>query len=541
MDNRHIIALEIGTSTLKLGLAGISESGTVILESVETRPLHGGVRYGRIQNIDEVSDALADAVSAMSRRPGFAPARITGAYVGIGGRSLGTVSSRVSLALPEDGPISRQVIERLENEAAGAVPEGRQMLRIIPLRYTVDDLPTQNPVGTIGSRIAAEYTLVHCDPRNMRNIETVVCQRLGLDICGWAVRPLAIADLCLLPEETKPGCMLADIGAETTTVTIFKDCKLRYIATIPLGSRHITGDLSQGLGITEEEAESLKRRLGSAVSDSSSMTVEQINIDKFIQARASEIAANIVAYIDFAGFKNTDLAGGIVITGRGSKLKNFAALLENSSRMRVRKATPRVPFEIADTSIVESDMTDLLALSAYAVRYARSPEAVPCIDAPAPEPPTAPGPGEKPEPRRETDDRETPGHEDSAFTIDEGPARTYAGFGDDSDDFNSYERRGTASAGTARDDYDDPYLLSDDNEAEKLRQRDEEAKAEKRRQAERRRKKEEDRARAAEQKQRQKELKREKPNPWITRLQTLKGSLSNLVSGPDDTDDLDEL
>lgn len=522
MDNRHIIALEIGTSTLKLGFAGISESGTVILESVETRPLHGGVRYGRIQNIDEVSDALADAVSAMSRRPGFAPARITGAYVGIGGRSLGTVSSRVSLALPEDGPISRQVIERLENEAAGAVPEGRQMLRIIPLRYTVDDLPTQNPVGTIGSRIAAEYTLVHCDPRNMRNIETVVCQRLGLDICGWAVRPMAIADLCLLPEETKPGCMLADIGAETTTVTIFKDCKLRYIATIPLGSRHITGDLSQGLGITEEEAESLKRRLGSAVSDSSSMTVEQINIDKFIQARASEIAANIVAYIDFAGFKNTDLAGGIVITGRGSKLKNFAALLENSSRMRVRKATPRVPFEIADTSIVESDMTDLLALSAYAVRSARSPEAVPCID--APEPPAPPA-------------RE----EDSAFTIDEGPARTYSGFGDDTDDFNSYERRGTAAAGPAHDDYDDPYLLSDDNEAEKLRLRDEEAKAEKRRQAERRRKKEEDRARVAEQKQRQKELKREKPNPWITRLQTLKGSLSNLVSGPDGTDDLDDL
>lgn len=515
-------------------------AGPLVIEGVEAEELAGSVRHGRIQNVDEVSAALQRTVEAMEARPGFAPAHIVGLYIGVGGRSLATVNATVRITIPDETPIDRKLIERLEDEAAQQAPEGRTVLSVIPLRYTVDDLVTVNPIGVIGSRLSAEYTVVHCDPRNLRNIETVVNKRLGLDICGWIVRPLAIAELCVTPEESKPGCLLADIGAETTTVSIFKDCHLRYIATIPLGSRHITNDLSMGLGITESEAENIKRRLGNAVADSAATSVDQIRIDKYVQARAQEIAANIVAYIEFAGFKNTDLGGGIIITGRGSKLKNFGRLLESQSRMKVRKATPRIKLDITDTSVVESDMLDLIAVAAKGVELAASPDAAPSIDAPEPE---------KHEPESD--------HSEKVFVIDnphstehvtERDAETEKtdeyGFaiGDDNSDkgFNTYDPDEHSGHTTDESD-DDPYLLVDDETAEKLKARDEARKEKERRKALREQENRKEKERREALRRQKAEEKKKNPSPWTVTLNALKSKITDIISEPDPDNDSDDL
>ncbi len=50
-------------------------------------------------------------------------------------------------------------------------------------------------------------------------------------------RPIALAELVLLNEEKKLGCMLVDVGAETTTVAIYKGGVLMHLAVLPMGSR----------------------------------------------------------------------------------------------------------------------------------------------------------------------------------------------------------------------------------------------------------------------------------------------------------------
>lgn len=515
-------------------------AGPLVIEGVEAEELAGSVRHGRIQNVDEVSAALQRTVEAMEARPGFAPAHIVGLYIGVGGRSLATVNATVRITIPDETPIDRKLIERLEDEAAQQAPEGRTVLSVIPLRYTVDDLVTVNPIGVIGSRLSAEYTVVHCDPRNLRNIETVVNKRLGLDICGWIVRPLALAELCVTPEESKPGCLLADIGAETTTVSIFKDCHLRYIATIPLGSRHITNDLSMGLGITESEAENIKRRLGNAVADSAATSVDQIRIDKYVQARAQEIAANIVAYIEFAGFKNTDLGGGIIITGRGSKLKNFGRLLESQSRMKVRKATPRIKLDITDTSVVESDMLDLIAVAAKGVELAASPDAAPSIDAPGPEQPAA-------APKEKAFVIDNPGdvaHETGSEAEAETEKTDEYGFaiGDDPDHpgFNSYSPDGHPDY-TPDESDDDPYLLVDDETAEKLKARDAARKEKERQKALREQENRKEKERREALRRQKAEEKKKHPSPWTVTLNALKSKITDIISEPDPDNDSDDL
>ena len=52
-------------------------------------------------------------------------------------------------------------------------------------------------------------------------------------------------------------------GAETTTVSIYKNDVLIYLATIPVGSRNITKDIT-ALNILEERAEEIKKSVGNA-------------------------------------------------------------------------------------------------------------------------------------------------------------------------------------------------------------------------------------------------------------------------------------
>lgn len=384
MDDRqqYIVALEIGTTAVKLAAATAAPRQPLTIVSMASQPLASGVRYGRIQNVEDVTGATMLALQNLAADPAVAPNRITGVYVGIGGRSLGTIRASANLTLPEESEITPDIIERLKEDALAAVPQNREALEIIPLAYTVDGVDAQRPAGSVGTRVAGTFTIVVCDPVNSRNIDRVVVKKLNLDICGYIVRPLAVANLALTTDDTNPGCMLVDIGAETTTVSIFKNAALHYIATIPMGSRNITRDLADGLGIVESKAEEIKTRLGNAMPDTAAETDDPTIpvINSHVQARATEIAANIVAHIGFAGMGGADLRAGIIVTGRGAKLRGMCQLLKDMAQLPVRTAMIPQTLRIADPAVNPADSTDIIAIAATARRRAAEPDAIPCVE-----------------------------------------------------------------------------------------------------------------------------------------------------------------
>lgn len=385
-----IIALEIGSSAVKVGVAqfdpAAGASAPVTMLAVEEEPLPAGVRFGRIHNVEDVKSTLMLALHRLQANPALHGAEVTGVYTAIGGRTLGTVSTQKAISLPDEMLIDRQIVERLKNEALDNIPAGRDVLDVIALDYTVDGVRTQRPVGSYGRSLSGRFTVVVCDPLNARNIERVLTERLNLSICGYVVRPLAIAQAALTAEDLSAGVMLVDFGAETTTVSIYHRGNLVYIATIPLGSRNITRDLANGLAVTEERADEMKIRLGNAIADGPVGSDEQQEIDNYVQARATEIVDNIIAHIEFAGFKAEDLRGGIIITGRGAKLRNFCTLLSRQSKLPVRTAMPPAQAKIADPSINPADNLDLIAITLQAARLASMPDALPCLSEPEPAP-----------------------------------------------------------------------------------------------------------------------------------------------------------
>ena len=387
-EEKFVVALELGSSRAKIGIAGFKPGDsqkTLTVYNMATMPTVDIVRYGRITNIREVTETVSSLLYAIDKKNPIEGRAIRGLFISIGGRTLKSHKIKSCIVLPERREVTEDLMDRLQSEAINSFSTGNELIAVEPVSYAIDKLQTPRPLGSLGSRIEGEYVAVMCHPSNKNDLIDVVYNRVKLDICGIAVRPIALAQLVLSKQETNAGCMLVDFGAETITVSIYKKCALQYLATIPIGSRLITRDLAATLSLTDEEAENLKISMGDAMpeaSDTGSDDETQTTVNAVVSARLVDIVANIAAQPGFAGLEAKSLSGGIILTGAGARLKNFARLLENNTGMKVRMATLPANIVINDTEMAAPENLDLIALlKAAADSVSRSTE-LECVQAP---------------------------------------------------------------------------------------------------------------------------------------------------------------
>jgi cell division protein FtsA len=140
------------------------------------------------------------------------------------------------------------------------------------------------------------------------------------------------------------------MGAEATSVAIFKNNMLRHLAVIPLGGANITQDITS-LQIEEDEAETLKLKWGAAITNggenppivtSDGREFPYSEFAGLIEARVEEIVLNIENQIKLSRYEKNQLIAGVILTGGASMLKNMesvVAKLVGIEKLRVVKNT----------------------------------------------------------------------------------------------------------------------------------------------------------------------------------------------------------
>lgn len=277
-----------------------------------------------------------------------------------------SVPRDVDRQLPEEMEITQRLIEELKLEALSMAPRDKDVITAVPKQFTIDRVTVVHPVGEFGRSVAACFNLICCQDKLRKNIERVICEKLGLNVVDYIVRPIAEADFVVSPDEKRLGCMFVDLGAETTSVSIYRHGQLQYLVTLPLGSRLITRDI-MSLNYLEEYAETLKKTGGNAKpqgADNNNMVagVDFTQINNYVSARASEIILNIKEQIRLADLSAQELPAGIIITGGGSRLGGFSERLEQLTGMRVRTGMPNMTLRISDGRISPVDMLDILSV-----------------------------------------------------------------------------------------------------------------------------------------------------------------------------------
>lgn len=341
-QDRYAAAIEISSSKIMAAVGKINSDGRFNIIATEQEKGVESVRYGILHNLEESSMRINRVLDKLQRKPAIAPLEITSLFVGLAGRSLRSISTDVDIPLPPDTEITSEIVDNLRKKALStAIDSSLEVIDAIPRSYMVGKRETKSPKGEIGNRISATYDLIVCRKELQRNLNRTLVDKVGVDIAGIVVTPLATAQVLLTSEEKRLGCMLVDMGAETTTVSIYKDGSLRYLATLPLGGRNITRDITT-LNVLEERAEDIKTNYGNAIAREAGANLNMnglrmSDVSNLIVARAEELVANIVEQLKYAGLKDSDLPAGLICIGGGSKLNGMLDLLSKQTALTVRR------------------------------------------------------------------------------------------------------------------------------------------------------------------------------------------------------------
>lgn len=374
MEPKYIAAIEIASSKIKGAIGYSDASGNLSVLAVEEMPASNNVRYGRVQNIREVSSAVNDIIARLEASPAVGKRRIRALALSIGGRSLAGKRAQASAKFPDECEITGKHIQRLIFEAKQNFEAEKHIIEAIPRSYLVNNTATAQPVGTYGDSLRAEFLMISCARETIQNLERIKFAGSLTPEVKYIIDAKATGDFVLTADDKELGTALVDVGAETTSVAIYKSGTLASFRTIPMGSRLINLDLVAGLGTTEEGAERMKREYAENPDGSAE------NVRNYVHSRCGEIAANVFNQIENSGL-GTQAVTKIVITGGGARIKDLAEQLSALSKLPVRQAEmpSGVSFRVAGRN--DAANIDIVALLSAASRVFQTS----CMADPEPE------------------------------------------------------------------------------------------------------------------------------------------------------------
>ena len=96
-----------------------------------------------------------------------------------------------------------------------------------------------------------------------------IFEQLNIHIENFIPSPLSSALATLKKDEKELGSISIDLGAGSTSISVFENNKLIFLDAITVGGQHITNDIARGLSTTMESAERLKTLYGSVITNPS--------------------------------------------------------------------------------------------------------------------------------------------------------------------------------------------------------------------------------------------------------------------------------
>ncbi len=342
-----IVAIELGSTEIT-GIAGKKNAdGSLNILAYSSERSADCIKKGVIYNLDKTTQKLTSVIKDLENK---LQAGIKKVYIGVGGLSLRSIKNTENRQLGEDTRISQAIIDSMMENNLEIPLLDYEVLAVEPQEYKIGNNLLTEPVGTTANSIEGNYLNIIARPSVKQNIRQCL-SHTGYEIAGFTISPMATADAVLTTNEKRSGCALIDFGADTTTVSVYKNNILRHVCVIPLGGNNITKDITSKQ-IEEDEAEQIKLRYASAyteykegeeVQDSDlsidgKVVIKSRTLEDIVEARVNEILNNVFNQIKLSNYSDT-LMAGIIVTGGVANMPNIDKAITNITKIdKVRVA-----------------------------------------------------------------------------------------------------------------------------------------------------------------------------------------------------------
>ena len=330
-------AVDIGSTKVATIIAKIGPEGELKVLGQGISPSQG-VQKGRVENLAETQEAVKKCLEEAQRYLGRG---VTWAYLAVTGNQASCLNTTGTLkGSGRDGTISPEDLGDLIQSSCPDVSDGKEVLHVIPIRYTVDGLGgIRSPVGLHADRVQVESHVIVGDAPILKNLVRTV-ERCKLSVRSTVLQPLAAAEVVLTEDEREIGSVLVDMGGGTTDVVIFRSGNPWYTSVIPVGGNQLTRDLSVALGVPFFIAEELKTKWGHSLPDTVSAD-DEVQVPGFqgqtrrmvkrrglcqpLHERLAETLKLVLFQVRQSGLRHLP-PGGLVITGGGAEMAGLQQL-----------------------------------------------------------------------------------------------------------------------------------------------------------------------------------------------------------------------
>ena len=174
-------------------------------------------------------------------------------------------------------------------------------------------------------------------PKNLLKNISEIFYSCDIEVDKFISYSYALGVFCFTQDQLEYGCGIVDIGYEKTSLALFKTSSLIHACSFPIGSNHITKDISRGCYLSETESETIKKDISiiektDDLNQDESLSEKYFSHTKFrkislnfvkdiISARIEEIINKADKEINFLQANN--IKQNLIFTGGGSRLNDL--------------------------------------------------------------------------------------------------------------------------------------------------------------------------------------------------------------------------
>jgi cell division protein FtsA len=315
-----------------------------------------GIKKGAISNIELSSRSIKDAVDDARRVAGI---NLTTATISISGAYVKSLKSSGVVNIPNQ-EISINEINRVMQTALynANIPNEFEVLHVLPYKFKIDEQDfIEDPNGMNASRMEVDTHIIITGKSNIGNLKKAV-NAAGIEISKVVLSGYASSLAVTSNDDKERGVAIIDLGGQTSNIVVHVGNSIQYNGFLPVGSNHITNDLSIALHTPLDVAEDLKIAKGSLlqqeggeiklsiIGDEKNLNLVSLDIvHNIIYSRMEETFVILAELLAKSGLKD-QLGAGIILTG--------GMTLIEGTRELAQALIPNIPIRVGQPTNISN-------------------------------------------------------------------------------------------------------------------------------------------------------------------------------------------
>lgn len=318
---RHMplnVGLDIGTSAVRAAVVQTGKGKPSLKRFGQVALPPGTVVGGEVVDETVMKDALAQL---------WKTAKLPKKRVVVGLANQRVIVRRIDLPYMDEDELRDSLAFQAQEYIP--IPIEEASLDFIPL----EEFTTPNGEAMMSILVVAAQKSMTQDI--LRIIGSIGAKVMAVDLQAFAlVRAAFSRDV-----DPEAGAIaLVDIGGNVTQVTIVRGGTVRFLRILPMGGDDFTNALSSELGVSTEQADQLKRRVGVAIEGDASEQGDggEAKARAVLTRQANQLIDEVRGSIDYYSSQATDSdVQTLYIAGNGARLPHLANRLGRTLALQI--------------------------------------------------------------------------------------------------------------------------------------------------------------------------------------------------------------